>query len=164
MARFDELNKNLMDVLDTLITSQNLCKLLSFPIDNPLAQSDIADTSTLLFTKIFPIPKLPETSDNVQTAKGSLLTVVFDEIRKTSGNLAFKDSILCFNVYCHIDLWQMKNTGQLRPYAIMHEIDMLFNQQRIVGIGKTQFIKSRIVASDVSNLGYKLEYNVTDFN
>lgn len=157
MARFDELNKNLMDVLDTLITSQNLCKLLTYPTPNPLSGADIVDTSTLLFDKIYPIPKIPD----IKTTDGSFITVVFEEMRQ-SKNIGFKDSVLCFYIFCHIDIW--RTNSSLRPYSIMHEIDLLFNNQRVIGLGKLQFAKSRAYPINEKFFGYKLDYSVVDFN
>ncbi len=159
MAKFAELNDNLMDVLIKLISSQNLCKLLQFPVDNPYLESNIEDTSSLLFDKVFPIPKIPTVSETQE----SYLTVIFDNFG-LNGNIKFKDALLVFNIYCHIDLWQMTGTGKLRPYAIMEEIDKLLNDQRVIGLGKMQFSRSRFIAANEKYMGYRLEYNVLDFN
>jgi hypothetical protein len=157
LAKFDELNNNLMDVLIKLISSQNLCKLLTYTTSDPLSGADITDTSTLLFDKIYPIPKIPDVLD----AEGSFVTIVFDEMR-LSNNIGFKDSVLCFYVFCHINLW--RTDGALRPYSIMHEIDILFNNQRAIGLGKLQFLRSKAYPVNAKYFAYKLDYSVVDFN
>jgi hypothetical protein len=165
LSKFDELNRNLMDVMSKLVSSQNLCKLLLYTSDNPFVEPDIVDTSSLIFNKIFPIPKLPDTVESVQNVKGSLLTAVFEDIKIGSTNRGFKNSLLCFNIYCHIDLWQMSETGgKLRPFSIMQEIDTLFNDQRVIGLGRMQFVRSRPIAANATNIGYKIDYEICDFN
>jgi hypothetical protein len=157
LARFQELNNNLMAVLIKLIESQDLCKLLYYTQTNPLDQPDISDTSTLLFDKIFPIPKIP---DNQQT-EGNLLTVIFDDIR-LDNNIGFKDSIVSFNIICHINQWRID--GSIRPYAIMNKIDEILNNQRVVGLGKMIFSRSRFGTINDMFMGYRLDYKVIDFN
>jgi len=163
LAKFSELNSNLMDILIRLISSQNLCKLLTYASDNPFAENDINDTSNLLFNKIFPTPKLPDTVESIQDVKSSLLTVVFDDF-SLSGNPKFKNVTVSFSIYCHVDIWQMKGTGKLRPYSIMEEIDNLFNNEKVIGLGKMQFKRSRFIAANAKNLGYRIDYDIVSFN
>jgi hypothetical protein len=111
-----------------------------------------------MYTKVFPFPKLP--SENELTA-GTYLTVYFENIEK-GGSIYFKDSIITFNIVSHIN--QHRLLGKLRPYAIMNEIDEMFNNQKVVGIGKTQFVKSRFLWVNNVFSGYSLHYRITDFS
>ncbi len=61
-----------MDVLLKLISSQNLCKLLTYSSSDPLNEDDISDTTSLLFNKIFPTPRLPDTAEDVQKAAAKM--------------------------------------------------------------------------------------------
>lgn len=160
MSKFNELNTNLMSVLFKLLESQDLCKLLYYDTDNPYAETDITDTSTLLFSKIFPIPKIP----TIKTKESSMITVIFDDIRIGTGGTAFKNSMLCINTFCHIDKWQLKGTGKLRIYSIMQEIDNKLNNERVIGIGKMQFNRSRFIGANEQYFGYQTYYSVLDFN
>jgi hypothetical protein len=140
-----------------MITSQNLCKYLQYTSKDPLSEPDIADTSTLLFNRIFPVPKLPSTED-----AGSFLTVIFEDIRLGNQNPNFKNSLISFRIICHIDEWRMN--GALRPYALMNEIDELFNDQNVVGIGKMKFDRSTFLYANAKYMGYRLDYKIYDFN
>ena len=60
----------------------------------------------------------------------------------------FRDNIIEFDIICHFDQWQM-NDFKLRPYRIAAEIDMLFNNQKMTGIGELQFLgANQIILTD----------------
>lgn len=158
MSRFQELNNNITNIMNQMFTSQNLCKYLLYDTDNPLAGTDIADTSTLLFNKIFPIPKIPD----VVSTEGSMVVVILEDFR-LSNNILVKDSVICFDVITHIDKWRMIGHG-LRPYQIMGEIDELFNNQRVMGFGKIQFYKSNYIYVNEKFSGYRMRYKSSDLN
>ena len=67
MAFFEELNGIVMGTLgEYVLKNQRLCKLLYYypddqrPNYDPFIQPDIEDTSQLMFTHVFPVPKLPD--------------------------------------------------------------------------------------------------------
>lgn len=158
--RFEELNENINTVLMTMLGSQNLCKLLYYNDNNPLSMPDLTDTGVVLFQNLFITPIVPKIED---TAK-SLITVVLDDFSLGRTNTAFKTSKITFNVLIHIDLWMMLGTGKLRPYSILNEIDKLFNQQRILGIGKLEFSNARWMGISDAWQGYQVNYKVVGFN
>lgn len=157
MARFEELNNNINNVMMKLIESQNLCKLLHYNDENPLMQDDIADTSGLIFTKIFPLPKVPDSSSEAT----SVLSVVFDNFR-LGGNTGVKEGILKFTAICHIDLW--KTSGSLRPISILSEVDKIFNDERIVGIKKLQLDRGNLIWVNDKYIGYQISYQMVSVN
>lgn len=156
MANFKELNDNVTQVLLKLLESQNLCKLLYYNSIDPLSEPDI-DPYSLLMKKIFPIPKIP----GVEEAESSYLTVVFDSFR-LGDNKGVKDGKLLLTAFVHEKLWFIN--GQLRPISIMHEIDKLFNNQRIIGIKKLQFESGRFVAPNEKYSGYQVTYKIVSGN
>lgn len=157
-GRFEELNKNINIVTMTMLTSQNLCKYLSDNSTTPLLSSDILDTTTLMFNNIFPTPITPLPSDKNK----SLITIVLDDFSLNRDHVSFKTSKIIFNIICHIDLWKID--GGIRPYAIMSEIDKLFGMQRVVGIGRTLFDRSRWISINEKFQGYQLSYSIEDLN
>lgn len=157
MSRFKELNDNLMKILETLLSSQDLCKLLYYTNDNPLEQPDIQDTTSLLFNKIYPYPFTP----NVQDEATSIINVVLTNFRLNQ-NRSFKDGEICFNILCHINLWKI--SGGLRPYSILKEIDELFNGERIVGIGKLEYKNNGLLWANEKYCGYSLVYRINSIN
>lgn len=163
MAKFQELNDYINQVLLKLIESQGLCKYLHYettqgeptdPLDSP--DLTLNERKQLMYSRIFPYPKVPEEGDAV-----TYLTVIFDNIEK-AGSHYFKDSRIVFNIICHESQWRL--LGKLRPYAIMEEIDTLFNNQSVIGIGKVQFERSKFGYFNKSFSGYSLVYKVVDFS
>lgn len=163
MSHFKELNLYINNVLEMLVQNQNLCKYLYYdtkPDEDPLSKPNLTEEQRigLLFKHIFPLPKLPSDS---KVDASSYLTVFFDNIEK-GGSIYFKDSILTFNVFCHLDLWRIPD--RLRVYSIMEEIDLMFNNQSTVGIGKTQFQRSRLFSVNKDFAGYTITYRLVDFS
>ena len=140
-----------------LLESQNLCKYLYYNNSEPLNNPDIDDTSSLLFKKIYTIPKLPDVSNE----QGSYLVVMLDSV-KLDNNLTVKEVIVKFHIIVHINQWVIN--GALRPYKIIHEIETLLNNQRITGIKKMQMdhVKFKKVNNDF--FGYKLYYKIVNKN
>lgn len=157
MSHFEYLNKNMDSVLKCLINSQPLCKLLYYDSFNPLSESDIPDTKKLLFHNIFPFPKVPETTDNAIT----YLNVTFDKF--TLGDTkAVKGGLVIFTVITHSDLWQIK--GGLRPFSILSEIDSLFNDKRVIGLKKNQFVDINLIWANDNFSGYEARYRIVNEN
>lgn len=82
---------------------------------------------------------------------GSVLSYViinFDNFVPNGKNPEFRDNVIEFDIICHFDQWQM-NDFKLRPYRIAAEIDMLFNNQKMTGIGELQFLgANQIILTD----------------
>lgn len=157
MAKFQELNEYINTILIQLIGSQNLCKLLYYPSLTPLSQPTLTDTTDLLFNQIYPLPKIPSTA----LTTGNFLTLITDNA-ELSSNKGFKTIDIIFNIICHIDEWRLN--GGIRPLLIANEIDKLFNNQRIVGIGRMDFERMTFVYYNEKFSGYKIIYTATDFN
>ena len=164
MGKFSELNENINKVLMKLIESQNLCKYLYYDTTDPLSGSDISDTTSLLYDKVFPYPtpiSVFKDADGIPTAS-SIINVFFDNYTLGKTNNKFKNGKLVIRVICHMDLWKL-DTSQLRPYCILNEIDEIFNEQRVVGIGKGEFESCRLILEDENYSGYALVYKDYEF-
>jgi hypothetical protein len=159
MSKFSELNDNIKIIMETVLGSQDLCKLLYYTSTNPLAEANLSDTSVLLLSSIFPTPITPGVEDEPK----NIITIVLDDFALGRDNNAFKTSKIVFNVLCHLDLWLLDDT-KIRPYSILNEIDTLFNQQRIATIGKLEFVSSRWIVANNKYHGYQCFYKVCDFN
>lgn len=158
MARFKELNQNLEKILIQLAENQNLCKLLTVNTKTPLESPDIPDTYDLIFKNIYPMPKIPDTQEN----ESSFVTVWFDDFNRKPKSVSFKNNIITFCILCHINLWRLE--GELRPYAILHEIDEMFNQKRGMGIGELQIESGRFLWVNNFYSGYQVQYRMHDWN
>ena len=157
ISKFAELGNSINTVLLKLITSQNLCKYLYYNDSTPLDGATIADTSSLLYTKIYPYNHVPDT----QEESGSILNLIFDWIG-LSDNPYYKKGNLNFIILCHRDVW--RTNINLRPFCIMAEIDTIFNSQSVIGIGKGEFGGCVPIWSENNYSGYKLIYKNWEFN
>jgi len=68
----------------------------------------------------------------------SYVIAVFNNFRVNFNNSEFKVSSLRFDIACPYDEWIL-NENSLRPYLIMQEIDNMFNESKMAGIGTLQF-------------------------
>lgn len=157
MGCFKELNKNMNDVMTKLVGNPNLCKLLKYNTSNALSQTDVDSPENLLYDKIFPYPF----NTDVLTEASSLIITTFDNFTPTKGQ-GFKNSYVVFRVIVHNSLW-VTNDG-LRPYLILNELDEIFNNQRVIGLGKLAFNSCNGLWISQNYTGYTLVYKVTDFN
>ena len=135
MAFYEELSPILYQVItERFLRNQNLCKLLYYYPDecsdihnsfeyDPLEQPDIKNTNTLYMPSIFPMPKIPKTIEE----KKVFLCAYFNGGYEPDSNLAFRNVVLNIDIICHLDVWNIKQ--RYRPYDIMHEVDVLLNNQ-----------------------------------
>jgi hypothetical protein len=156
MANSLDLNKNINDILTKIYANQNLCKLLYYDHDNPLSQTDIADT-TVLYTdtlnqRIIPKPFTPDITDE----RKSTLNIVLNNFK--GENKQFYTTVsVDFVIMSHINLWDISDGSGLvsiRPWLIMEEINKTFNRERTVGMGKNLFEHGRIVRPNEYFAGY----------
>ena len=73
---------------------------------------------------------------------GSVLNYIiisFDNFMRNATNPEFRDNVIEFDIICHFDQWQLEDFA-LRPYKIAAEIDSMFNNTHLTGIGELQFI------------------------
>ena len=67
------------------------------------------------------------------------IIVGFDNFVTNGTNPEFRDNIISFDIICHFDQWQLDDFN-LRPYRIAAELDFLFNNTHLTGIGTLQFL------------------------
>jgi hypothetical protein len=156
MSYSNQFNENLMDILDKLISNQNLCKLLYYDSSDPLKENDIADTKILLKKNIIPKPFM----QIANTQSVSFLTVYFDNFRFRNND--YQDGSIVCNVVCHETLWEIK--GGLRPYSVISELENMFSNQKVLGIGKTQLDSIKQVWINDNYKGYQVIFRFTDFS
>lgn len=159
MANFKQLNRDVNNVIASLLSNQNFCKLIHFPNDNPLAEADIQDTSQLLMNNIFPLPKTPD----VQDEKTSIVNVYFNRFR-LGANKGTKEWLLVFDVIVHNDKWILKDSELTRPFMIMNEIDEMINSKRLVGIKELQFNTADLMRHNETFSGYSVAYKAVSAN
>lgn len=159
--RFAVMGENLFKIANRLITNQDLCRLLKYQDPDPLVKDEKhpdVDGIDLLHKQIVLIPKYPE--DGIEY---SYVLAVFDNFTINPNNPDFKLTRIRFDVVCPYTEWII-NENTLRPYLIMAEIDDMFNQAKLSGIGNLQFIHSTPLVLSPQLAGYSMYYQINEFN
>ena len=128
-----ELGLNLQKIITRLEDNQNLLKLLYYTDKDPLSHADLSQTTIQneIFEKLIKIvprvgPKETATSlISMRVVHGTLL----------SNNEEFRNISLAIEVFVPLTQWIIKDSN-LRPFAIMGEIQNSLNNKIINGIGK----------------------------
>ena len=135
-SSFLSIEKDMGLIVDMILKNSNLKKMLHYTTRDCLLKPDLTEDESLeLFNKnIKMIPKL-----YVDNSVLNYLIIGFDNYSKNRSNPEFRDSIIEFDIICHFDQWQMKDF-QLRPYRIAAELDSMFSNRHLTGIGTLQFL------------------------
>ncbi len=135
-SSFLSLEKDMGIIVDMIMKNDRLKKMLYYTtrdcIDKPKLNEQ--ETISLFGKQIKTVPKV--------YVDGSVLNYIiisFDNFISNQTNPEFRDNIIEFDVICHFDQWQMKDF-ELRPYRIAAELDSMFNNKRLTGIGDIEFL------------------------
>lgn len=158
--RFAVMGENLFKIANKLINNQKLCRLLKYQDTDPLNEELHKDVNgvDLLHKQIVIIPKFPE--DGIES---SFVLAVFDNFTINPSNPDFKLTRIRFDIVCPYTEWVI-NENSLRPYLIMEEIDTMFNQAKLSGIGNLQFTHSTPLVLSPQLAGYSMYYQINEFN
>ena len=158
--RFAVMGDNIFKIAKRLSRDQSICRLLHYTDRNPLSKEhpDIKGTE-LLHKNILVVPKPP---DSLIT-KENFIVVLFDNFVIDGYNKDFKISTVRFNIICPFDEWLIEEES-LRPYLLMQQIDSLFNEQKLSGIGNLKFERAEELIISPQLGGYNMEYSVNEFN
>ena len=132
-------------LVEHFLKNERLLKLLYYDTEDALKRPSVPQEKALeLFGKqIKIVPKL-----RVDKPEFCYIIISFDNFTPNMTNPAFRDNIISFDIVCHFDQWNLNNFA-LRPYKIAAEIDSMFNNQRLTGLGKINFLgANQIVLSD----------------
>ena len=144
-SSFLSVEKDLNIIIDKIMKNDRLKKLLYYPTKDCLSRPNLTQEETLeMFGKeIRIVPKL-----QVDQSLLNYLIVSFDNFSGNNSNPEFRDNIVEFDIICHFDSWHLKDF-QLRPYKIAAELDSMFNDKRLTGIGKLKFVgASQMILTD----------------
>lgn len=155
-SSFLSVEKDMSIVVDYLFKNNKLKKLLYYTTKDCLTQPNLTDDETLsMFGKqIKMIPKLQVDGEVL-----NYIIVSFDNFTPNE-NTEFRDNIIEFDIICHFDQWQM-NDFQLRPYRIAAELDTMFNDKHLTGIGTLKFLGANQMILTDEFAGLCLMYSAT---
>ena len=132
MRNLQELGINMQKIVAQLLKNQNLLKLLYYNDPDPLQQQDLTNKQIQdeVFNKLIRvIPKVSETDIG-----RPIVTLVVKDGVIDAENSEVRNIIMDFEIFTPLDYWIIKDNN-LRPFAIMGEIQKSLNKKVINGLG-----------------------------
>ena len=152
---FLAMEKDLQIMTDMFYKNNRLKKLLFHQSSNALNMRELTEDETYsLFGKqIKIVPKLC-----IDKSVLTYIIISFDNFTPNATNPEFRDNVISFDIICHFDQWQLQDF-QLRPYRIAAEIDTMFNNKHLSGIGTLQFLGANQIILNDEFAGLSLMYS-----
>lgn len=128
-----DIGVNAQYIVKRLLANQNLLKLLYYTDKDPLSHEDLTpeQIQNEVFEKLVKI--VPRVGPK-ETAH-SIVALRIARARGLASNSEFKNVIISLEVFVPMTQWIIKDTN-LRPFAIMGEIQKSLNGKKIEGLGK----------------------------
>lgn len=128
-----DLGINAQKVIKRLLANQNLLKLLYYTDKDPLSQPDL--TQEQIQNEVFEkLVKIVPRVGPKETAH-SIIALRIARGRTDMQNSEFKHVTMSMEIFVPLTQWIIKDTN-LRPFAIMGEIQKSLNGKKIDGLGK----------------------------
>lgn len=128
-----DLGVNAQYIVKRLLANQDLLKLLYYTDKDPLNHEDLTEEQIKneVFEKLIKItPRVgPKETAN------SIVAIRIARGRGLAQNNEFKNVVIGIEVFVPMTQWIIKDTN-LRPFAIMGEIQKSLNNKKIEGLGK----------------------------
>ena len=128
-----DLGVNAQYIVKRLLANQDLLKLLYYTDKDPLNHEDL--TEEQIKNEVF--EKLVKITPRVgpKETANSIVVIRIARGRGLAQNNEFKNVTIGVEVFVPITQWIIKDTN-LRPFAIMGEIQKSLNNKKIEGLGK----------------------------
>ena len=137
--------------------NNRLKKLLCFDTRDALKRQDSELTSELnkeiLEKHIKIVPEI-----TIDTNIRTYIVINFDNFMPNESNPEFRDNDIIFDIVCHTENWSLTDF-QLRPYKIAGELDYMFNEKKLTGIGKIEFIGGQQIQTGPDYITVTLMYH-----
>ena len=155
-SSFLSMEKDTSLIVNKMLDNPRLKRLLYYTSKDALNRPNLNEDQSLdLINKnIKIVPKL--------YVDGSVLNYIVINFKNftPSENPEFRDNIIEFDIICHFDQWQLQDFA-LRPYKIAAEIDSMFNNTHLTGIGLLQFVGATQTVLTDEFAGVRLLYEAT---
>ncbi len=128
-----DIGVNAQYIIKRLLANQNLLKLLYYTDKDPLSHEDLTEEQIQneVFGKLVKI--VPRVGPK-ETAH-SIVALRIARARGLASNSEFKNVMISVEVFVPMTQWIIKDTN-LRPFAIMGEVQESLNNKKIEGLGK----------------------------
>ena len=153
-SSFLAVEKDSAIITNWMLKNDRLKKMLYYTTPDALKRPNLnEDQSFELFQQSIKwVPKV-KVDDKVK----NYVVLYFTDWTTNATNPAFRDNTILFNILCHMDNWILTDY-QMRPYRIAAEIDTMFNQKHLSGIGKLEFMSAATFVENDEFAGVALAY------
>lgn len=153
-SSFLSTEKDMNIIVNHILKNESLKKLLYYTSKDCLKRPKLSEDESLeLFGKnIKIIPKII-----VDNSVLNYMIISFDNFSTNNNNPEFRDNFVEFDIICHLDQWELSDFA-LRPYRIAAEIDSMFNNKHLTGIGTLQFVSANQMLLNEEYAGVCLMY------
>lgn len=135
-SSFLSIEKDLDFIVKEMLRNDRLKKLLYYTTKDAMHKNNLSEDETLslIGQHIRLVPKLTVDGDVL-----NYIVIGFDNFIQNATNPEFRDNTISFDIICHFNQWQLEGM-QLRPYRIAAELDTMFNEKHLSGIGVLNFV------------------------
>lgn len=155
----EELGINLQKICSRLLANDNLVKLLYYVDLDPLDKTALTtEQKQKIFNDLIcVIPKV-----GTRTDSKSVIAVYVPKAAGLSGNSEYKTVTIAIDVFVPMTQWIIKDSN-LRPFAIMGEIQNSLNGKTINGLGKIKGGDFELVLLTDEMSGYRQVFTITEY-
>jgi hypothetical protein len=154
-----ELGINLQKICSRLVANDNLVKLLYYVDLDPLDKTALTtEQKQKIFNDLIcVIPRV-----GTRTDSKSVIAVYVPKAAGLSGNSEYKTVTIAIDVFVPMTQWIIKDSN-LRPFAIMGEIQNSLNGKTINGLGKIKGGDFELVLLTDEMSGYRQVFTITEY-
>ena len=152
-SSFLSMEKDTNLIINKMFKNERLKRLLYYTSRDALNRPNLTEDQSieLMQNSIRFVPKL-EVDSEVRT----YIIISYDNF-VPSENPEFRNNTIEFDIICHFDQWKLQDFA-LRPYKIAAEIDSMFNNTHLTGIGELQFMGGKQINLNDEFAGFCLIY------
>ena len=155
-SSFLSVEKDMEIITTQILKNERLKRLLYYTTNDALDvnKPNIGEKASYeLFEKnIKIVPKL-----YIDGSVLNYIVISFDNFAPNATNPEYRNNTINFYIICHFDQWQLKGFA-LRPFKIAAEIDSMFNNKHLTGIGELQLLGANQLIINDEFAGYTLTY------
>lgn len=156
-----DIGVNLQKIMKRLMQNDNLVKLLYYTDKDPLSNKNLTEEQkeSEIFEKLIKI--VPRIGPKETASSIIALRVITG--KKNQDNSEFKDVLISVEVFVPLTQWIIKGTN-LRPFAILGEIEESLDGKMIEGLGKMSGgnFELNFLTEEISS--YKQEFIITSYD
>jgi hypothetical protein len=156
-----DIGVNLQRIMKRLMQNDNLVKLLYYTDKDPLSNENLTEEQkeSEIFEKLIKI--VPRIGPKETASSIIALRVVTG--KKNQDNSEFKDVLISVEIFVPLTQWIIKGTN-LRPFAILGEIEESLDGKMIEGLGKMSGgdFELNFLTEEISS--YKQEFIITSYD